>query len=84
MQVAAGVQAAVLWTLKNPRRGVCFPENLPHDEVLRIARPYLGRLVSQPSDWTPLRQRRVYFSENPEAQPDHKDPWQFTNFVFQP
>lgn len=84
VQVAAGVLAAVLWTLKNPRRGVCFPEDLPHDEMLRIARPYLGRLVSQPSDWTPLRQRRVYFSENPEAQPDHKDPWQFTNFVFQP
>ena len=84
VQVAAGVLAAVLWALRNPRRGVCFPENLPHEEILRHARPYLGRLVSQPSDWTPLRRHRVYFSENPEAQPDHSDPWQFTNFVFRP
>ena len=84
VQVAAGVLSAVLWTIKNPRRGVCFPEDLPHDEILRMASPYLGRIVSQPSDWTPLRQRRVYFNENPEAQPDHEDPWQFSNFLFQP
>ncbi len=84
VQVAAGVMAGVLWTLQNPRRGVCFPEDLPHDEILRWARPYLGRIVSQPSDWTPLRRHRVYFGENPEAQPDHNDPWQFSNFLFRP
>jgi len=84
VQVAAGVMAAVLWSLQNPRRGVCFPEDLPHDAILRWARPYLGRIVSQPSDWTPLRRHRVYFSENPEAQPDHTDPWQFSNFLFRP
>lgn len=82
VQVAAGVMAAVLWSVQNPRRGVCFPEDLPHDEILRWARPYLGRIVSQPSDWTPLRRHRVYFSENPETQPDHTDPWQFSNFLF--
>ena len=84
VQVAAGVLAAVLWALRNPRRGVCFPEDLPHEEILRHARPYLGRVVSQPSDWTPLRRHRVYFSENPDAQPDHSDPWQFGNFLFRP
>lgn len=83
-QVAAGVMAAVLWTIQNPQRGVCFPEELPHREILRSAHPYLGRVVSQPSDWTPLRRHRVYFGENPEAQPDHSDPWQFTNFLFRP
>ncbi|OQC65726.1 MAG: hypothetical protein BWX48_02239 [Verrucomicrobia bacterium ADurb.Bin006] len=24
------------------------------------------------------------FGENPAAQPDHSDPWQFTNFLFRP
>jgi len=84
VQVGAGVMAAVLWAIQNPRRGVCFPEDLPHSEVLRWARPYLGRLVSQPTDWTPLRRHRVYFDENPQAQPDQSDPWQFKNFLFRP
>jgi len=84
VQVAAGVIAAVLWSIQNPRRGVCFPEELPHDDILRWARPYLGRIDSQSSDWTPLRRHRVYFSENPEAQPDHTAPWQFSNFLFRP
>jgi len=84
VQVAAGVMAAVLWSVQNPHRGICFPEDLPHDEILRLARPYLGRIISQSSDWTPLLRHRVYFGENPEAQPDHSDPWQFTNFLFRP
>lgn len=84
MQVAAGVLAGVMWTIQNPRQGLCFPEDLPHEEILKYAKPYLGRLVSQPSDWTPLRRHRVYFSENPEAKPDRSDPWQFNNFLFQP
>ena len=84
VQVAAGVVAAVLWTIQNPQRGVCFPEELPHEDILRWARPYLGRIVSKPSDWTPLRRHRVYFGENPAAYPDHSDPWQFTNFLFRP
>lgn len=84
VQVGAGVMSAILWIVQNPNRGVCFPENLPHEEILRYARPYLGQVVSQPSDWTPLRTHRVYFSENPQAQPDQSDPWQFTNFLFRP
>ena len=42
MQVAISVVAAVLWMIANPRRGVCLPEQLPHDFILKIARPYLG------------------------------------------
>ncbi|NLX55238.1 MAG: homospermidine synthase [Planctomycetaceae bacterium] len=84
LQVAAGVLAGVLWAIANPRRGVCLPDDLPHEEILRHAGPYLGKIVSEPSDWTPLRRHRVYFNENPEAQPDHSDPWQFTNFLFRP
>ncbi len=82
VQVAAGVLAAALWTIRNPRRGVCLPEDLPHETVLRDARPYLGQVVSQSSDWSPLRRHRVYFDENLQARPDWSDPWQFTNFLF--
>ncbi len=82
VQVAAGVLAAVLWAERNPRRGFCFPEDLPHEEILRDARPYLGRVVSARSEWTPLQRHRVHFAENPAAQPDHEDPWQFRNFLF--
>lgn len=84
IQVAAGVLAAVLWVERNPRRGFHLPEALPHEEILRDARPYLGRFISTRSDWTPLRRHRVYFGENPEARADHDDPWQFRNFLFTP
>jgi len=84
VQVAAGVLAAVLWSLRNPRRGLCLPEDLPHEEVLRDAKPYLGETVSVRSDWTPLVQQRVYFEENEDACVDREDPWQFQNFVFRP
>ena len=84
LQVAAGVVSAVLWALENPREGIRFPDDLPHDYVLRIAKPYLGRLVSVQSDWTPLKNRKVFFKENPAGKADDSDVWHFKNFVFVP
>ncbi|HOU21496.1 MAG TPA: saccharopine dehydrogenase C-terminal domain-containing protein [Kiritimatiellia bacterium] len=84
LQVAAGVLAGLLWVVDNPDSGICLPEDLPHREILRHATPYLGRLVSQHSSWTPLQRHRVFFVENPDAQPDSADPWQFNNFRFHP
>jgi len=84
VQVAAGLVAAVRWAIQNPRRGLCFPEDLPHEELLGHARPYLGRILSQPENWTPLAGYRAYFEENPDAEPDRDDPWQFRNFLFRP
>jgi homospermidine synthase len=81
LQVAAGIVAAVLWMLENPREGIKTPEDLPHDFVLDIARPYLGKFISTPSDWTPLKNRKVFFKENPAVNHD-PDPWQFENFLF--
>ena len=83
VQVALGVVSAVMWMIENPHEGFCTPEDLPHDYVLRIAMPYLGRFVSVPSDWTPLKNRKVYFKENTANRPD-EDMWQFRNFVFVP
>jgi len=83
IQVAIGMVAAIMWMIKNPKMGVCLPDDLPHDFILKIAKPYLGKFVSKPSDWTPLKNREVYFKENPESAPD-KDPWQFKNFLLIP
>jgi homospermidine synthase len=84
VQVAAGVLAGVMWALRNPRRGVCLPEDLPHREILGVARPYLGTISSARSDWTPLSRHRVYFEEGAESQIDKSDLWQFRNFIFRP
>jgi homospermidine synthase len=83
LQVALGVISAVLWMFENPKKGVCLPDDLPHDFVLDIAKPYLGNFISTPSDWTPLKNRKVYFKENPAAKPAN-DVWQFENFQFIP
>jgi homospermidine synthase len=83
IQVAAGMIAAIMWMIKNPNKGICLPDDLPHDFVLKIAKPYLGKFVSKPSDWTPLKNREIYFKENPESVPD-EDPWQFKNFLLIP
>ena len=83
LQVALGVVSSVLWMIENPRRGLNLPDDLPHDFVLDVAKPYLGDFISTPSDWTPLKNRVTYFKENPASQ-THPDPWQFENFKFVP
>lgn len=81
MQVAIAVTAATLWMIENPERGVCVPDDLPHDYVLKIAKPYLGKFISTSSDWTPLRDYVNYFDEYAPADIDKLDPWQFKNFL---
>lgn len=82
IQVALGVVSAVMWMIENPKKGLCLSDDLPHDYVLNIAKPYLGEFVSKPSDWTPLKNKKIYFKENPNNTPDENDPWQFKNFIF--
>ncbi|MDD4900876.1 MAG: saccharopine dehydrogenase NADP-binding domain-containing protein [Patescibacteria group bacterium] len=82
LQVAAGIVSAVLWMLENPRKGLNLPDDLPHDFILNIAKPYLGDFISRRSDWTPLKNRTIYFKENPASKCDKKDLWQFKNFLF--
>ena len=84
VQVAAGVLAGILWAIRNPRKGLCFPEDLPHEDVLEAAGPYLGELVSKAVEWTPLSGYRLFFPENRAAAPAWNDPWQFKNFISRP
>lgn len=81
MQVAISVVAATMWMIENPQRGVCVPDDLPHDYILRIANPYLGKNLSLPADWTPLKDRENHFSGYDHPQLDLEDPWQFKNFL---
>lgn len=81
-QVAIGVVSAVMWMLENPNKGVCLPDDLPCDFILNIAKPYLGRFISEPSDWTPFKNYQVFFKENSGAYLDKKNPWSFQNFLF--
>lgn len=83
LQVAIGIVGAILWMLENPRKGVNLPDDLPHDFILDIAKPYLGDFISVASDWTPIKNRKIIFKENPASKPN-PDLWQFENFVFLP
>jgi homospermidine synthase len=81
MQVAIGVVSAAMWMIENPALGVCVPDDLPHDYVLEIARPYLGKFISVPSDWTPLKHYANPFKGFNKPSLDTSDPWQFKNFL---
>ena len=81
IQVGIGVTAAVMWMMENPARGLCLPEDLPHEYVLKIAAPWLGKLHSAASDWTPLKHYTNAFEGHNNPCVDRKDPWQFKNFL---
>jgi len=81
MQVAISVVAALLWMVDHPDRGVLVPDDLPHDEVLKVAKPYLGRWISKPADFTPLKHYTNAFQGHNNPQLDYSDPWQFKNFL---
>ena len=81
MQVAISVVGACMWMMENPTEGVCVPDELPHDYILKIAKPYLGRWISKASDWTPLKGRDQTFQKHNKPDLDLRDPWQFKNFL---
>jgi len=81
MQVAISVVAASRWMIEHPRQGVCVPDDLPHDYVLDISKPYLGRFISVAEDWTPLKRYTNAFHGFNRPQLDLSDPWQFKNFL---
>lgn len=82
LQVAAGLLGAIEWMRKNPRKGVRLPDDLPHDEVLATAKPYLGPFVSRAVDWTPLKDRAdVFAGYDGAAALIPEDVWQFNTFL---
>jgi homospermidine synthase len=80
VQVASAVFAAVAWAVKNPKRGLLVPDDLPWREVLAYAEKYWGGIYSAPADWTPIDNRRDFF-EGWNGKEYDSDPWQFSNFL---
>lgn len=80
VQVACSVLAAVRWMIRHPKQGVCVPDDLPHEEIMETALPYLGPFVSRPVDWTPLQNRQDLFSRFGKPLPPPEDMWQFESF----
>lgn len=76
LQVVAGVLAGMVWALRNPHAGVVEPDDLEHEAIMHIAKPYLGEVLGAYGDWSPLRDRGRLFREDI----DRDDPWQFMNF----
>jgi homospermidine synthase len=76
LQVTAAVLAGMVWAIENPSAGLVEADHLDHARVLEVAGPYLGDMIGEYSDWTPLLNRGLLF---PEAI-DETCPWQFKNF----
>lgn len=81
LQVAASVLGALLWMIKNPRKGLNVPDDLPHQDVLAVANRYLGPCPSIQTDWTPLKNRNHAFDQFGQPRPREEDVWQFETFL---
>jgi homospermidine synthase len=60
---------------------VRLPDELPYDEILAAAKPYLGPVASQRSDWTPLLRWSDPFVGFGRPRPADEDVWQFSTFL---
>jgi len=76
LQVAAGVMGGVVWAMENPASGITDPDEIDFRRILDLANPYLGDIIGEYSEWTPLQDRGWLFKE----EVDKSDPWQFKNF----
>ncbi|MBU0581287.1 MAG: homospermidine synthase, partial [Candidatus Margulisbacteria bacterium] len=85
LQVACSVLAAAIWMIRNPKEGVKVPDELPYKEILDVAKPYLGSLVSIPSDWDPIKNRQdhKFFQKyrSDAIKLDEENKWQFSTFL---
>ena len=81
LQVAVSVVAAAVWMIKNPNRGFLLPDDIDHEEILKVSKPYIKPFVSMPVDWTPLKNMNTKFAKFDIVRPTEEDVWQFTTFL---
>jgi homospermidine synthase len=81
LQVAASIVGALAWMLEHPEEGVCVPDDLPWEDVLRVASPYLGPMHSDAVEWDPVSSRVDLYAGWNGRFVDRDDPWQFGNFL---
>jgi homospermidine synthase len=75
LQVCVAVLSGVIWAMENPNLGVVEPDEMDFRRNLEICLPYLGPVVGEYTEWTPLHERERLFAEDL----DKTDPWQFKN-----
>jgi homospermidine synthase len=75
LQVCIAVLAGVVYAMENPNLGLVEPDEMNFKRVLEICMPYLGPVLGEYTDWTPLHERERLFPEDI----DKSDPWQFRN-----
>jgi homospermidine synthase len=75
LQVCVAVLAGVVWAMENPNVGIVEPDEMDHERCLEVCMPYLGPVVGEYTEWTPLHERERLFPEDV----DKSDPWQFKN-----
>ena len=75
LQVTVACLSGMIWAIENPNSGVTEPDEMDFRRNLEICMPYLGTVVGQYTDWTPLHERDRLFPEDI----DKSDPWQFKN-----
>ena len=81
LQVACSVVAAIKWMIANPNKGICLPEDLPHEEILSLAVNYLGSFVSTEVNWTPILNKVDLFKGFNDSTLTEDDTWQFKSFL---
>ncbi len=75
LQVTVAVLSGMVWAIENPSRGLIEPDEMDFQRNLEICMPYLGPVVGEYTDWSPLFDRGRLFPEDL----DTNDPWQFKN-----
>ena len=81
MQVAISVVAAAIWMIKNPKRGFNLPDDIDHEEILKVSLPYIKPVVSYAVDWTPLQTLNTKYNGFQGHIPKEEDVWQFSTFL---
>jgi homospermidine synthase len=76
LQVTASIIGAMVWAIRNPEKGIVDADEIDHQVLMTVARPYLGEMLGMYTDWTPIKGRGELFPEHFDAE----DPWQFENF----
>ncbi|MFA5997906.1 MAG: saccharopine dehydrogenase C-terminal domain-containing protein [Candidatus Paceibacterota bacterium] len=76
LQVTSSIIGAMVWAIENPTSGIVDADEMDHELLMKIARPYLGEVFGEYTDWTPIEGRGKLFPEHFDAE----DPWQFENF----
>ena len=67
--------------IAHPQCGVCLPDDIDHEDILKISVPYISPFVSEAVDWTPLKNLNTQFTRFDIPRPAEEDVWQFTTFL---